>query len=558
MGKLILFVKELVFICKNRYYPICSGIMIQMKWIDTQISGTVVRIAFDADSIHIFDAYPIKDDLKKEGFRWNPDDKSWVLKGQDPQVVLAKLSPAESESHNQFVPDEPMKSLNKPLDEEVEKGFTIAQLRDRIESLLNRYMFEPIWVRGVIVSEVKQYRWASYFDLGDEESTSSFFFRVELPAERLGPIEKALAELGVAKNLEKDLPVMLKVSLSLAQRYVVDVRLNVLDILPEYTQSKLRNQREITLELLRKEGILEQQRQLLLPRMINRVGLITSSQGTSIEDIRSAMAPHAGRFQILFCDARMEGALAVPSIVTAIRRLSRLKEPLDLIVLARGGGSEQSLAVFNDVRICREICLAPVPILAAIGHEKDISAAELCAHIMPSPSTPSGAGKFLAQRYQLLLDSLHKLVSTWLIFGQRFVEGERRTLQARLSHLPQLLVRRQNWERAQLARQLRLCDARRMLSRNAEMEVDLRRDISDLFSSGRRLFKLVLERVKNHNDMIAAHSPDRVLKRGFTLLFDDKGRVMGDKRAFMVKKGGTLRFHDGEAVITAGESCDQN
>lgn len=519
-----------------------------MKWIEAQINGAAVRIAFDDESIHIFDAYPIKDDLKKEGFRWNPVDKSWILKGQDPREILVRLTGSEKTACEERPQDQGSKTPGSGE----EQGWSIAELRDRIDSLLLQYMPDSIWVRGVVVSEIKHYRWASYFDLGDEENDSPFFFRVEVPAERLEKIEQSLAQKGVAEHLEKDLPLLLNVSLSLSQRYAVDVRLTVRDILAEYTQSRLRNQREITLDRLRREGIADRQRQLVLPMLIERVGLISSSQGTSVEDIRSAMAPHARRYGILFCDARMEGAMAVSSVVSAIHRLVSLDDPPDLIILARGGGSEQSLAVFNDYRICREVCLSPIPVLAAIGHEKDLSAAELCAHIVPSPSTPSGAGKYLAGRYEQLLDSLKRPIEAWLVFGQRLVAAERRALLAGLAQLPQMVQLRRQRAFTELTRLAGGFDQQRMLQKISDRKEEIRSSSHRLIRYGNRLLELAGERIKRQGDVIGAHSPERVLKRGFTMLFDKEGRVISRLETFLEKQSGRLLFQDGETAVKPG------
>ena len=77
----------------------------------------------------------------------------------------------------------------------------------------------------------------------------------------------------------------------------MDIRLSLLDILPEYTQAKIRNQREITLEKLKEEGILENQKKLLVPAYISRIGLITSEQGTSIRDIKAGLHPFANKYR---------------------------------------------------------------------------------------------------------------------------------------------------------------------------------------------------------------------------------------------------------------------
>jgi len=233
------------------------------------------------------------------------------------------------------------------------------------------------------------------------------------------------------------LPVFCNVEVHLPLRNVVDVRLSMLDILPEYTQSKIRNQREITLETLKKEGILDNQKKIIVPPLISRIGLITSEQGTSIKDIRAGLHPFIHKYSIFFVDSRMEGTHAVDSIIDALTYLEQ--EPtlgLDLVIIARGGGSEQSLSVFNDLRLCRKICHSPLPIITAIGHEKDISAIESCSWFTPIPATPSGVGKYLHDRYRHLQEQLSTSLTQLVHRFSAIHQQEMEKLRAFLKNIP--------------------------------------------------------------------------------------------------------------------------
>ncbi|MCP5045934.1 MAG: hypothetical protein GY940_02110, partial [bacterium] len=281
------------------------------------------------------------------------------------------------------------------------------------------------------------YKWASYLDLKDEDENRDIFFRVEVKKNNLEKINGKLDELGVAQRLERDLPVFCNVDVHLPLRNVVDVRLNLLDILPEYTQSKIRNQREITLDKLKAEGILENQKRLIVPAVISRIGLITSEQGTSVKDIKAGLHPYGNKYRFFFVDSRMEGANAVDSVIRAISFLEAdCPEPLDAIIIARGGGSEQSLSVFNDLRLCRRVCQAGVPVFTAIGHEKDVSAIECCSWITPTPSTPSGIGKYLQNRYLDLQEQLSGTVTRLIHRFTNIHHGEMEKIRAYLKNIP--------------------------------------------------------------------------------------------------------------------------
>jgi exodeoxyribonuclease VII large subunit len=406
-----------------------------MKWITMVINGQEVSVAFDENSIHIYNAYPIKDDLKMRGYRWNPTDKSWSLHPRDVDMEMDVLENNLQSPSSPAAP--PVEKDEKPGLAVFPESYSVAELRNRLDRLIREGIRGNIWVRGVIASEVKNYKWASYLDLKDEDQNRDIFFRVEVKKQNLEKINLKLQESGVAQSLEPDLPVFCNVEVYLPLRNVVDIRLSLLDILPEYTQAKIRNQREITLDQLKKEGILENQKRLVLPAFISRLGLITSEQGTSIRDIRAGLHPYEGKYQFFFVDSRVEGTNAVDSIIRGIMFLE--DNPgieLDALIIARGGGSDQSLAIFNDLRLCRKVCNSRIPILTAIGHEKDFTAIEQCSWLTPTPSTPSGLGKYLQHRYLNLQEQLSGSVTRLIHHFTNVHHREMGKIKAFLKHIP--------------------------------------------------------------------------------------------------------------------------
>ncbi len=401
------------------------------------VNGREVSVAFDENSIHVYNAFPIKDDLKLRGYRWNPGDKCWYI---EPSDVVGEMAVLKNNLRPVSSPPpeaSPAKEVGDSLLDRFPSSYSVVELRSYIDQLIRNGLPGQIWVRGVIASEIKHYPWGSYFDLRDEDETLNMHFSVEVRKRTLEEIQAKLQRSGAADFLEKELPVFFLVSVGLSLKYTINVRLSLIDILPEYTQSKLRSQLEVTLEKLKEEGILEYQKQLPLPRLLTSIGLVTSAQGTSIKDVMAGLHPYGQKYNIFFVDARMEGANAVDSIIQSLDYLEKGGiVPLDAIVIARGGGSEQSLSVFNDYRLCRRICRAKIPILTAIGHEKDLSAAELCSHFTPTPSTPSGMGKFLQERYVKLQDQLSDSVSRLIHHFSQVHRGEMARLRGFLKSIP--------------------------------------------------------------------------------------------------------------------------
>jgi len=569
-----------------------------------------VKVAFDDNSVHVYNAFTIKDDLKVRGYRWNPGDKSWFISPEDVQREMEVLQ-------NNLKSQAPkVKQSTAPVPAHLPDSLSVSDLRNRLDRLIRDGIQGNVWVRGVIASAVKSYKWASYLDLKDEDQTKDIFFRVEVKAADLEKINRKLAEIGVATELEQDLPVFCNVNVHLPLRNVVDIRLSLLDILPEYTQSRIRNQREATLEQLGREGILKNQQQLVLPTLVANVGLITSQQGTSVKDINAGLHPYAGKYCFYFVDSRMEGANAVDGIISALDFLEfKSGIALDAIVIARGGGSEQSLAVFNDLALCRRVCTAGIPILTAIGHEKDVSAIELCSCFTPTPSTPSGIGKFLQNRYLWLQEQLSAAVTRLIHYFTNAQQREMEKIKSYLKNIPDraaavLKIKEQRFfavtnnleqstsflVRDHQRRVVRLSDeilrggvdlSRRhvknveLLTRSLTARVEMFRQrkfkevvhiIKKLdFEKRRRSNRSMLDHlIKQAGDvrlqsqkklknaekdlltriqLVEARDPHKILEKGFTLTLDKNNRVVKSLEQFNGLGGAVLKFHDGETPI---------
>lgn len=588
-----------------------------MKFVTITINGRQVNVAFDENSIHVFNAFPIKDDLKLRGYRWNPQQKSWFIRSDDVDgemsVLKNDLRPPKEEAVT-AAPSEGTDAGSFPT------SYTVVELRNHIDRVLRSQLAGQIWVRGVVASEIKHYAWGSYFDLADEDDRQDLHFSVEVRKPQLTAIEAKLKQLGVADSLQKDLPVFFLVQVGLSGKYTVNVRLTLVDILPEYTQSRIRNQRDITLDRLKEEGVLANQKQLSLPRFLDHIGIITSAQGTSVQDIMAALHPFEKSYNFYFLDSRMEGSRAVDSVIQAIDRLEhRSAMALDAIIVARGGGSEQSLSVFNDYKLCRRICLAKIPVLTAIGHEKDLSAAELCSHVTPTPSTPSGVGKFLHDRALALRQQLSHTVSTLVSYVARVREGEMARINGFVRNVPAMARQALRYRERELVdtvrrfgqsatflvrdRERAVAESMGQVMRHSRRELDTRarqlrewtvrllsrgqmasgreehvlrktidrldflkrwrenrRHRDELGRMSRNLLALARKKLLDSEKTIAADirlaqasEPERVLKRGFTMTLAQDGTVVKSHESFRKMGEARLKFFDGVADIIRKE-----
>lgn len=164
---------------------------------------------------------------------------------------------------------------------------------------------------------------------------------------------------------------------------------------------------------LEKEGLFALEHKRSLPKFCQKIGLITSKYG---KGAKPDFEKHLGNFgfEIYFYDVRVEGMFAINEIVKALHWFNEYMPDLDAIVLIRGGGSWESLQAFNSEEVARAIFGSKIPVISGIGHESDITIADLVADLRSS--TPTDAAKILNEHWKLASEKIYEyeknLVST--------------------------------------------------------------------------------------------------------------------------------------------------
>ncbi|MGD8374208.1 MAG: exodeoxyribonuclease VII large subunit [Candidatus Woesebacteria bacterium] len=165
-------------------------------------------------------------------------------------------------------------------------------------------------------------------------------------------------------------------------------------------------------EMLKKqlagEGLFAPERKRILPVMPERVGLIASVESAGYADFIKIIGQRWGGLQIDVADVQVQGSNAPRQIMRALDYFNQSQNPVDVVVLARGGGSVEDLAVFNDEPLVRMVAASRIPTLVAVGHETDTSLCDLVADIRAS--TPSNAAQLLVSDRNAMANEIdHKL-----------------------------------------------------------------------------------------------------------------------------------------------------
>lgn len=180
--------------------------------------------------------------------------------------------------------------------------------------------------------------------------------------------------------------------------------LTVHEIIP-VGEGSIKKSFELLKTKLTSEGLFEIARKRTLPTYPQRVGIVSSSGAAGWADFTKVLQQRWGGLDLLLADIQVQGLQAPGQIIRAIEYFNALSQPLDVLVLVRGGGSADDLAAFNHEEVVRAIATSRTPTLIGVGHETDTTLADLAADIRAA--TPSNAAQLLVPDKNQLLQQLH-------------------------------------------------------------------------------------------------------------------------------------------------------
>ncbi len=251
----------------------------------------------------------------------------------------------------------------------------VSELAAAIGMAVRRGFPEELWVRGEIDSLSRSAAGHIYFDLVEGVGNERVAVRVALFRTVAEAVERHLAKHRMRLENGLEVRVMGRVELYEA-RGQVNLRMSGID--PTYTLGRLAQDRDRLIRVLTGEGLLERNRRLSLAALPLRIGLVTSRESAAYADFMHELEASGFAWHVIVADSRVQGVEASGSVVRALAALARC--PVDVVIVVRGGGSRNELAVFDAEPIARAIAGMPVPVLTGIGHEVDRSIADLVAH----------------------------------------------------------------------------------------------------------------------------------------------------------------------------------
>ncbi|MEG1700795.1 MAG: exodeoxyribonuclease VII large subunit [Alistipes sp.] len=400
---------------------------------------------------------------------------------------------------------------------------SLRELQRQIRQTLDERFASPLWVSAEI-SEIKvNYSGHCYLELiekGGDNGVPVAQTRAVIWRTHYARIAAAF-EAQTTQRLAAGIRILAKVTVTYHELY--GFSLQITDIDPSYTLGDMERQRQQTIAQLQKEGVWEMNHTQLMPPVVQRVAVISSANAAGYQDFCKEIEKSAYRFSLTLFDAFMQGTAAEESIVAALCEVAARQADFDAVVLIRGGGSASDLNCFNAYRLCAHVAQFPLPVVTGIGHDKDVSVADMVAHT--SLKTPTAVAGWLVER---ITEFDGRLNYAALQLHDQTIQAVH-TSQMRLEHLSsdlrQLssgLITRQTMRLEQCA--TRLPEAVRALLAQQTIHLD------------------------HAAELIAGRSPERILRLGFAVVRCG-GKTVHSATA--VHAGDDLQIKISDGTITA-------
>ena len=378
------------------------------------------------------------------------------------------------------------------------KQYSLLELCDCIDEALQSKLDETYWVRAEIASLTE--RGHCYMELVEKAKNNSIAAKVRATCwSHVYHLLAAYFANETGQMLSVGMQVLLQVEVSFHAVYGLSV--NVVGIDPTFTLGDLARQRQQTIQRLQEEGVMDMQRSLKMATLPRRIAVVSASDAAGYGDFCHQLESNSGGFRFLteLYPAVMQGEQSPASIIRALGEIAERIEEYDVVVIVRGGGASTDLRNFDDYSLALHCANFPLPIIAGVGHTRDVSVVDMVVHT--SVKTPTAAAEWLINAMQEQAEKV----------GELYV---------RLQRVAQHAIHKQQNRLEALWQALRFATQRRISKQRNQLEL--------------------------WEKTIGIHSPERIYRMGYSLTTVN-GKVV--RSIHDVKAGEEMLTHTGDGVI---------
>ncbi len=424
-----------------------------------------------------------------------------------------------------------------------ETAISLVEFNRRIGGLLHDASVQRCWVVAE-TSDVRQSGGHCYLELVQKDAQTgqtlarmrgivwaSVYARLRCEFER-----------ATGQPFASGMNVMVEVSANFHEQYGLSVVITGIN--PTYTLGDMARQRLEILNRLRSEGIIDMNKQLPWADVAQRVAVISAAGAAGYGDFMNQLHnnPSGIKFYTCLFPAVMQGQSTVTSVIAALERINDYADLFDCVVIIRGGGSTSDLNSFDNYDLAANVAQFPLPVICGIGHDRDNTVVDSVASVRVK--TPTAAAEWLLDRAQSALDHINALTDMVVDSATQMLSGARQQLAYFTSGIPLMadnIVVRHRARLQQIAAAIPVVAARRIDGAGKDLAFASQR----VAMAARQCVANERQRVTGLEKQVELLSPDRVLRRGYSLTLRD-GHVVTFASSLRAGDSLVTRFADGE------------
>lgn len=421
-------------------------------------------------------------------------------------------------------------------------ALTLYELNNMVAEVISSVMPDEYWVEAEI-SEMRVVNGHCYMELVQKaEDTKTPVARASAKCWRTHwALVKAAFVRVTGRELNTGMKVMMRVHADFHEAY--GFSWIVTDINPEYTLGDMARRRREIIARLKEEGVLELQKELVMPLFTQRVAVVSSDNAAGYDDFCNQLHDN-GRglaFTVRLFPAVMQGEATERSVIAALNEIYSRADEFDVVVIIRGGGATSDLSGFDTLSLAENVANFPLPVIVGIGHNRDESVLDMVAN--QSVKTPTAAAAFLVDRLAAVAAQVDSAAAFVAKYAADMMERENSRIKYLSTVLPSLYATVRNRETSELTRlRDRLYVAVRQTAaderaRLGTMPLRLAGAARQSITAGRHRLEMLGQRTE-------AVDPQRMLSRGYSITLHD-GKAVTDASA--LTDGGIL-----ETVLAQG------
>jgi len=426
--------------------------------------------------------------------------------------------------------------------------YTLSELSELIKQTINNNFDNYYWVKAEINQINVNYSGHAYLSLIEKSETDNNIIanlRAVIWANKFSILSAYFSE-STGTTLEAGIKLLVKVEVSFHNVYGLSLIIH--DIDPTYTLGDFAKKRQQIIKQLEEDGIFDLNKNLEFPLVPQRVAVISSPSAAGFADFVDHIVNNDYNYQINFklFEATMQGEKTEQSVINALNKIAQEEENFDIVAIIRGGGAKIDLSAFDSYNIATNIAQFPLPILTGIGHQIDLSIADMVSY--KSLKTPTATAEFIIQKivdFELqisnLFDRIIKFADDYIHEQSKMLDNLSANLNSSLSHFISsnnnelILVKnslqnalknfftKKNLDFSKILEKLNYIVKYKIENERNKLnllESETKNSIKEFFSKNKKILDQI-EIIINNND------PRRILKLGYTITRKN-GKIVKD------------------------------